>query len=238
MPTTTRSQSRVIGRSWYGIPVERSRHEALPLAGRDEVPRHDIPDDPGHEGVPTRLGDEPPLPLQLVECGKERFDVQPGGSRQRTADIVAQLTENTFTPEKRAKLLIPADDILLSVVQGLSNGGSMAGDRTLASIHPDFADELFAQRLGVQVGAARTAVNLPGKSAQVTVPDPGVFRVDQDLTKGQVDAELASLHDRPVVWTKKPSDLQLVVRVVFTKAYLDPIAEEFLHAGGVELVKY
>ena len=29
-----------------------------------------------------------------------------------------------------------------------------------------------------------------------------------------------------------------IVRVVFTKAYLDPIAEEFLHAGGVELVKY
>ena len=28
------------------------------------------------------------------------------------------------------------------------------------------------------------------------------------------------------------------VRVVFTKAYLDPIAEDFLHASGVELVKF
>ena len=29
-----------------------------------------------------------------------------------------------------------------------------------------------------------------------------------------------------------------IVRVVFTKAYLDPTAEEFLHAAGVELVKF
>ncbi len=156
------------------------------------------------------------------------------GGRQRTADIISQLTENNFTPEKKKSLFPAVDDMLLSVVQTLSTG-SLSGDRTLQSIHPDYADELFGQRLGVQVGASRTALNLPGKTAQVTVPEPGVFRIDQDLTKNQIDAELNGPHDRPVIWKKDPSDIQLIVRLFFTKDAADNDHILRISTGAVRL---
>ena len=150
----------------------------------------------------------------------------PGTSVQTTGDVKDQLTNDTFDPEAHKGLWIPADDIVLKIVQALSNGGSMAGNRTLKSVHPDYADELFAHRLGVQVGASHTALNLPGKNAQVSVPDPGIFRIDQDLNKAKlvVDAELPSLHQRAItsVTPVDPADkMQLAIRIRFTQGAAD-----------------
>ncbi len=157
------------------------------------------------------------------------------GGRQRTADVHDQLTENTFTAEKQKKLLLPCDEWLLAIVQGLSNGGSLEGDRTLASLHPSYPDELFAQRLGIQIGASHTAINLQGKTPEVTVPDPGVFRVDQDLTKTSIDAEVGQVHDREAKYTKGPKDLQLVVRVMFSKDAADSDHKVRLAPASVRL---
>ena len=170
---------------------------------------------------------------------REELTLPPNASsrgRQRSGNIYAQLTEHTFSEEKRQSLWIPVDDMLLGFVKMLSDGGSMAGQRTLASVHPDYTGELFAQRLGIQVGASHTALNLPGKTAQVTVPDPGVFRIDADLTKSQIDAELSTLHERPVKLTKGPNDLQLVVRVLFNKDAADKDGYVRLSPGSVRLV--
>src|SRR5439155_3910136 len=126
----------------------------------------------------------------LEDRPEVNLPVMPGVNTQSTADVNEQLTKDTFDPDEHKGLWIPADDLLLKTVQAMSNGGSLAGDRTLASIHPNYADELFAQRLGVQVGASHTALNLPGRTPQVDVPEPGVFRIDQDLSKSAQDAEL------------------------------------------------
>ena len=149
----------------------------------------------------------------------------PGQSVQTTADVNDQMAGDNFDLEGHRGLWIPADDLLLGAVQGLSNGGSLAGDRTLRSIHPSYADELFAQRLGIQVGANHVSTNLPGKTQQVTVPDPGVFRVDTDLNKSIVDAEMPQLHQRGITSLKAidPSTdkMQLVVRVLFEQNAAD-----------------
>ncbi|HYO07527.1 MAG TPA: hypothetical protein VER17_01020 [Tepidisphaeraceae bacterium] len=159
-----------------------------------------------------------------------------GGSRQRTASVQDQLTEATFTAENKKPLLLPVDDMVVSFVSGVS-AGALSGKQKLADVHPNYTDELFAQRLGVQVGAKRVALNLPGKTPQVTVPDKaGVFRVDADLTKAAVDAELDNVHDRPVKPTKGASDVQLVVRVLFTKDAADPDGNVRLSTGSVRLV--
>ena len=157
----------------------------------------------------------------LEDRPEVNLPVMPGVNTQSTADVNEQLTKDTFDPDEHKALWIPADDLLLKTVQAMSNGGSLAGDRTLASIHPNYADELFAQRLGVQVGASHTALNLPGRTPQVDVPEPGVFRIDQDLSKSAQDAELPSLHQRPVSVKAKPSEMQLVVRVKFSQGAAD-----------------
>jgi hypothetical protein len=136
------------------------------------------------------------------------------GRAMRNVDVNEQLTEDTLNPEKRSKLLIPADDMMLAAVDAMSVG-SMAGDQPLSQVHPDYPTELFGQRIGIQVGAKQTAYNQPGKNQQVTIPDPGIFRIDGDLSKSAVDGELGQLHQRPIVY--KPAALQLVVKLVFDK---------------------
>jgi hypothetical protein len=164
----------------------------------------------------------------------------PGSSSGRGVDmqVADQLDEDTFVAEKKKKLIIPADDMVLSFVQKLSDGGSLAGARTLESIHPDYPDELFAQRLGVQIGAKRTAFNGKGK-AQVTVPDDGVYVVvAPDLTaKGNfLDAELNDLHAREVVPKKSGNQAQLVLRVMFTKDAADVDGNVRVSPASVRLV--
>src|SRR5438105_2469208 len=46
---------------------------ALPLARHHHVTVHDVAHDPGNKGIAARLGGEPALPFQLVECRGERF---------------------------------------------------------------------------------------------------------------------------------------------------------------------
>src|SRR5438132_464583 len=69
--------------------------------------------------------------------------------------------------DKQSIWIFPVDDIVCSVVDKLSNGGSLAGDTPFSAVHPNYPDELFAQRLGVQVGARHTTLNLPGVAESV-----------------------------------------------------------------------
>jgi hypothetical protein len=170
-----------------------------------------------------------------LESSRDVTVTPTGQSRAQDMTVLEQLDEDTFVPEKQKKLIIPVDDMVLSFVQKMSDGGSLAGARSLQSIHPSYPDELFAQRLGVQVGAKRTAFNGKGKG-QVSVPDDGVFVVTQDLTKNQVDAELNDLHGREVNWKKSGKDVQLVVRVMFTKDAADADGNVRVSPASVRLV--
>ena len=165
------------------------------------------------------LEDRPEVTLPII----------PGQRTASNADINEQLTENTFTEDNHKNLWIPADDFVLAVVSAMSDGGSMAGSVPLKSVHPNYADELFAQRLGIQVGAMHTAMNMAGRSAQVSVPEPGVFKIDVDLAKGKLpvqDAEFDTLHQRAITDVKPPLDnpsanFPLVVRVKFEQNAAD-----------------
>jgi hypothetical protein len=111
-------------------------------------------------------------------------------------------------------LWIPADDMLLSTVAYLSDGGSLAGERKLQNVHPDYLQELFGQRLGIQVGAKRSAINGEGDQ-QVRVE--AVYKLEQIQ---QIDAELPTIRgSRNIVSTVRPEpdQLMLVVRAMFDK---------------------
>jgi hypothetical protein len=81
-----------------------------------------------------------------------------------------EMVDNTMDPDKEQHLWLPADDLVLATVYHLSDGGSLAGDRTLASIHPDYLQELFGERLGIQTGARRVALQ-HGTENPISVPD-------------------------------------------------------------------
>jgi len=166
--------------------------------------------------------------------------VQVTGGRGQNSDVPIenQLKEDRFEGGKKS-LLVPVDDLVLATVQKLSDGGSLAGERSLASVHPDYADELFAQRLGVQIGAKHTAVNLPGAKAQVSLPEgPAVFEFTQDISKSQIDGEVPQVHQRPVTVKKPapPDDFPLVVRLMFNHDASDQDGIVRLSPGSVRLV--
>ena len=158
----------------------------------------------------------------------------PGLRTNQDVPIEDQMVDDTFQPESAKRLVIPVDDIVLGVVQKLSDNGSMAGQRTLHSIHPNYADELFAQRLGIQLGAQQVATNLPNRPmASVS----GVFLPATDVTKNQVDGEVQLIHQRPVQAKMTPEvNTQLVIRVTFHKDARDSDSYVRLSPGSVRLV--
>ena len=67
--------------------------------------------------------------------------------------------------DQTGRLWLPVDDWVLGVVYHLSNGGSLAGDRTLASIHPDYLQELWGERAGIQTGTRHVALQYAGNDS-------------------------------------------------------------------------
>ncbi len=87
------------------------------------------------------------------------------GRSDITADLISydRLVELQPTPDKAASLWLPVDSIVLSFVDMFS-AGSLAGDATFSSVHPNLLDELYFSRAGIQQGAQKTAFAVGGKS--------------------------------------------------------------------------
>jgi hypothetical protein len=85
-----------------------------------------------------------------------------GGRPSLDAEMGPMMIDGSMDPAKETPLIFPVDDIVIATVNHLSDGGSLSGDRTLASIHPDYLEELFGERLGIQTGARRVALAVGG----------------------------------------------------------------------------
>ena len=120
-----------------------------------------------------------------------------------------------FEPADRQSMIIPMDDIVVGTVNHLSEGGSLAWDKPLSAAHPDFLQELFAQRLGVQTKANRVATK------DAVAKDVELFRADSLQRR---DHEYKELRDRPLDTTPlrpTPNQVLLVVRVMFGRGASD-----------------
>jgi hypothetical protein len=68
------------------------------------------------------------------------------------------LDAERFLENEPSRLLIPADDVLISLAAHVTKtGGPLSGGRSLESVHPDYLQELFGQRVGIQESASRVA---------------------------------------------------------------------------------
>jgi hypothetical protein len=144
------------------------------------------------------------------------------------------MSGSDFDPAQEKGLLIPVDDIVLGLVQHLSDNGSLAGDRTLASIHPDYPQELFGQRIGIQVGAKHTAPPLNGVDP---IKVAGVYTVPQ---LAAFDPEYGDLHKEfkvdPTV-RPKADEVLLVLRITVNHDASDDADSVFrFSTGSVRLV--
>jgi hypothetical protein len=144
-----------------------------------------------------------------------------------------ELVGDTFLPENHQSLLLPVDDLVMGLVARLSDGGSLSGERTLRSVHPNYLDELFGQRLGVQVGAKHTATNRD-EDNQVRVI--GVY--DEQRPLPQADGNYGSVRPLKVDPILSPGSKQiaLVVRIVFNQNAADKDHLVRFSCGSIHLV--
>ena len=145
---------------------------------------------------------------------------QPGRQALDT-EIPEELKVPRLEPDKAQHLILPVDDWLMATVAHLSDGGSLAGAVPLQEAQPQYLDTLFGQRLGVQLGAKTTVLNL-GAIQQVTVPKEGVA-VEADLP--QVEGALPEVRPSdklPATARPGPGNAFLVVRTIFGFEASDP----------------
>lgn len=137
-----------------------------------------------------------------------------GGGRTQDGRVQFELKDRTLNPERQTGLFVPFDSWALALASRVSNGGSMAGTRTIESVHPDYLFQLFSSRVGLQVGSKITAFPIGGKSS---VQVDKIWRVNERTGFPQIDGDLESV--RPsgervdATYRPEAGKVLLVVRV-------------------------
>jgi hypothetical protein len=162
--------------------------------------------------------------------------IQVAGKQQYQEIVVApQVDSEQFDPSAKKGLLLPVDDWVVGLVAHLSDGGSLSGKRKLKDVHPDYLDELFAQRLGIQVGASHVASNAVKKMVEVK----GLFRAPPTIPQFDGDIPNSRPSSKVVKWPAlKEGETLLVVRIAFNDGADGGKAPEFVRfsPGSIRLV--
>jgi hypothetical protein len=180
------------------------------------------------------------LPFGASIGGFTRFPTADRGTTasipgQRNVDVTIfdELRSAELDPKQSSSTLIPAGEAVVGLVAHLSDNGSLSNDAPFGKVHPDFLNELFAQRLGIQIGAKHTAINFP--DAQV-VSVKGIFHAS---SLPQVDAELASIRGTIEPTVKKGEEILksdvLIVRTSFASSAADDDGKVRVSTGAVHL---
>ena len=184
------------------------------------------------------------MPFGVSILGAARFKTGPDrpvtvpGHGQATDEIVSDelISEDPLNKSPdRQTLLLPVDDWVVNFVSALSDGGSLAGDSTFASVHPALLDEYFGQRIGIQPAANHVAVNIPNHEA-VSVPLAYVLS-----TVNEGDAEIKQLRNGALRMLK-PSlasddhNVILVIRVMFSSGATDTDRSVRFSPSSIRLV--
>ena len=120
--------------------------------------------------------------------GRDEFSLQPDRNKNSISRFIYdQMKSDKFEEKDVNHLLLPADDFVLGLV-GMLSEGSLSGTSPLAAVHQDYLQEAFGTRVGIEVGARRTATNL-GPGTQVTVD--GIYL--RERLKAVMDSELPEI---------------------------------------------
>ncbi len=190
------------------------------------------------------------LPFPASIAGYTRYDLlgtQPVGvqttGRMEDRKIYDELKSYTIstTPDGKeaphnAMSGLPIDDMVLGFIYHSSNGGSTAGAQPLAKIHPDLLQELFGNRIGIELGAKRSSQPF---GADEVVALQGVYTI---ASIPQIDAEPTTIRKRgdedKLDRVLKPAagHLLLIVRLQFKLDATDADKITRVSCGSVRLV--
>jgi hypothetical protein len=173
------------------------------------------------------------------ELSKDESVVVPTRGQMQDSFIYNEVPEydaplKPLDPAKQTGLIIPVDDIVLETVQHLSDNGSLAGDRTLASIHPDYAQEMFGDRIGIQVGGNRSVLNIDTlEQAKLA----GLYSLAGISSADPEYKEFRSSRQIPSVVKPTPSQVLLVARIEIDHNAADDADKLFrFSTGSIRLV--
>jgi len=154
-----------------------------------------------------------------------------GGGRAEDMQVVEELKGDKFEDQDKRSLWVPVDEIVLGFVQKLSDGGSLAGGQTLAAVHPNYVEEMYASRLGIQQGRSKTAVDI---GPRTDVELKGVYRIEEAK---QVDNEVKGIRDRHLEDTRKakPNEALVVARVIFNRGATDKDGLVAFSCGSIRI---
>jgi len=125
---------------------------------------------------------------RYATADRPEFSLQPDRNKNAiTRLIYDQMKSDKFEDKDINHMIVPADDFVLGLVGTLSEG-SLSGTSPFNAVHQDYLKEAFGTRVGIEVGARRTATNL-GPGVQVTVE--GIYL--RDKIKAVVDSELPEI---------------------------------------------
>lgn len=160
------------------------------------------------------------LPFEISIGQFTRYDVQQDRKvvvpAQRALDrtLYAELSYNQpgqFGDQPHSAIV---DNVVMGAVYKLSDGSLSAG-KPLESLHADFLDELFGQRMGIEAGASHVAMNLPDKRLQA-MDVVGLYTqlIPQANQKDDMFPKLRNAGNlKPL--PPKPDRMFLIVRVAF-----------------------
>lgn len=170
---------------------------------------------------------------------REQANVRvPTDAGERDRVIYDEFAERTFNSEtENQTLILPIDDFVMGFVYHTSDG-SVAGRQPFARIHPDYLQELFGQRIGIQQGAKRSAAPVAGSD---TVAVQGVYYISGDLP--QVDGEVSAVRNPsggeeklPAKFSPPASSSVIVVRIQFKTDATDDDRRTRVSTGAVRMV--
>lgn len=158
------------------------------------------------------------------ETNSSRGVVVPTGGNTRAKDANAydEVIGDNFDTAAAKKLLVPLDDVVVGMVAHVSDeNGSLASGKSFESIHPDYLQELFGQRLGLETGSSLAARNLKGKQAVdvVGVYQAPAFAPTQILDHEFSDLRIGQQSIKPPTLTG--DEMRVVVRVSFQPTAAD-----------------
>ena len=104
------------------------------------------------------------------------------------SDVAGKFDE---TDRKQLFPIVPAgvDEMVVNTIYHLSSTtGSLQGNQPLSVVHPDFLQELFGQRIGIQGGAQHVTMNLPNAS-EPAIKIEGAYTLSRYEADGSPPAE-------------------------------------------------
>jgi hypothetical protein len=132
-------------------------------------------------------------------------------------------------------LILPVDDMVIGFVSKASEG-SAAGAQPFERIHPNYLQELYGQRIGMEQGAKRSAQKIQGSDVAELA---GVYYMSGDIP--QIDGEFEAIRRRgddklPRKLDRQADQVPLVIRIVFKIDAADQDRRVRISTGAVRLV--